>query len=136
MLEKNHFWETIKNAEFKGYILTNGSSSIITFRKSLKPILLNPESIDGVPYFPKTAARLAVIIEEIYGISFSDPPLEFRNRAGINDDFIKLSFEKYSKEKWQDLSDKFKIDAIVIPVSWNIKLAPFTKNDRFAFYIL
>ena len=136
LFKKNHFWETIKNAEFKGYILTSGSSSTITFRKSLKPILLNPESIDAPPYFPKTAARLAVIIEEIYGISFSDPPLELRNRAAINDDFIKLSFEKYSKEKWQYLSDKFKIDAIVIPVNWNISLVPLAKNDRFAFYVI
>ena len=136
LFKKNHFWETVKNTEFKGYILTSEASSTITFRKGLKPILLNPGIIDMVPYFPKTASRLAIIIEEIYGILFANPPLEFRNRAAISDDFIKLNFEKYSKEKWQDLSDKFKIDAIVIPVSWNIKLVPFTKNNRFAFYIL
>ena len=134
--EKNDFWEIVKNTKIEGYVLTNSSSSKDTLRKGLKPVLLNPGIIDGVPYFPKTAGRLAKIIEEIYGIPYANPPLELRNNASISNDIIKLNFEKYSKEKWQQISRKFKISAIIIPVNWNIDLVPLAKNNNFAFYII
>ena len=136
LLEKNHFWNTVKNTKFEGYILTSSSSGYTILRKSLKPILINPRDIDGVPYFPKTAGRLAVIIEEIYGISFTNPPSELRNRASISEEIIKLNFEKYSKEKWQQLSRDFNIGSVIVPVNWNINLVPFAKNNKLAFYIL
>ena len=136
LLEKNHFWNTVKNTKFEGYILTNASSGYTILRKSLKPILINPGDLDGVPYFPKTADRLAIIIEEIYGISFTNPPSEIRNSASISDGIIKLNFEKYSKEKWQQLSRDFNIGSVIVPVNWNINLAPFAKNNEFAFYII
>ena len=136
LLEKNHFWNTVKNTKFEGYILTSTSSGYTILRKSLKPILINPRDIDGVPYFPKTAGRLAVIIEEIYGISFTNPPSELRNRASISEEIIKLNFEKYSKEKWQQLSRDFNIGSVIVPVNWNINLVPFAKNNKLAFYIL
>ncbi|MDC0059712.1 hypothetical protein OAJ18_01685 [Pelagibacteraceae bacterium] len=137
VLSKNDdFWKVVKNRNIGGYVLTTPSSSSNTLRKGLKPILLNPGSIDGVPYFPKTAVRLSKIVEEIYGISFDDPPLELKNTASITEKFIKKNFEKYSKEKWKEISNKFNISAIIVPVDWNIILVPIAKNNTFAFYII
>ena len=91
--------------------------------------------IDFTPYFPKTAVRLSIIIEKIYGIPFVEPPAKLRNRASISDEFIKLNFEKYSKDKWESLAKKYNISALIVPENWNINLSFLTKNNKFAFYI-
>ena len=133
--KKDSFWNVVNDSELKGYVLTNGSSSVITLRKGFKPILFNPYVIDFTPYLPKTALRLSIIIEKIYGISFVEPPTKLRNRASISDEFIKLNFEKYSKDKWKSLAKKYNISALVVPENWNINLPFLTKNNKFAFYI-
>ena len=132
--DKN-FWTLVKNYDFDGYILTSFSSSTISMRKTLKPIILDVSSFDFVPYHPNTAKDLSIIIEKIYGISFANPPMEVRNHAYLSDEIIKLSFEKYSKEKWQQLSKDFNISAIIVPVKWKIDLISYAKGKRFAFYM-
>ena len=94
----------LRKNSLKGYTLTSKSTGDKTFTKGLKPILLHPGRLDFVPYLPHTAGRTARIIEEIYGISFTNPPLEIKNQASINDEIIKLNFEKYSNYKWVELS--------------------------------
>ena len=98
--------------------------------------MLDVTSFDFVPYFPNTAKSLAMIIENIYGIKFSNPPAEIRNSALLNDETVKLVFEKHSKSKWKKLSYDFNIGAILVPVDWKINLEPHIKNKNFAFYIL
>ena len=65
--------------------------------------MLDVSSFDFVPYFPNTAKSLAKIIEEIYGIEFTNPPIESKNNGSLSDKIIKINFEKYSKKKWQQL---------------------------------
>ena len=132
--DKN-FWNLVKNYDFNGYILTSFSSSTISMRKTLKPIILDVSSFDFVPYHPNTAKNMSIIIEKIYGISFADPPMEVRNRPYLSDEIVKLSFEKYSREKWQQLSKDFNIGAIIVPVKWKINLIPNAEGERFAFYV-
>ena len=52
------------------------------------------------------------------------------------DEAIKLNFEKYSREKWQQLSKNFNLSAIIVPVNWKIDLTPHAKSNSFAFYML
>ena len=52
-----------------------------------------------------------------------------------SDEFIKLNFEKYSKDKWDSLAKKYNISALIVPENWNIILSFLTKNNKFAFYI-
>ena len=78
---------------------------------------------------------MSIIIEKIYGISFADPPTEVRNRSYLSDEIVKLSFEKYSREKWQQLSKDFNIGAIIVPVKWKINLIPNAEGERFTFYV-
>ena len=132
--DKN-FWNLVKSHDFDGYILTSFSSSTISMRKTLKPIILDVSSFDFVPYHPNAAKNMSTIIEKIYGISFANPPMEIRNRPYLSDEIIKLSFEKYSRKKWQQLSKDFNISAIIVPINWKIDLISQAEGKRFAFYI-
>ena len=105
-------------------------------RKSLKPVMLDVSSFDFVPYFPNTAKSLAKIIEEIYGIEFTNPPLELKNSGSLSDKIIKINFEKYSKKKWQQLFKDFNLIGVIVPINWKMKLTPYTKGSRFIFYVI
>jgi hypothetical protein len=130
------FWNTAKKIEFDGYILTSFSSSTISMRKTLKPIILDVSSLDFVPYVPNTAKNMSSIIEQIYGIPFNNPPASIKNRPFLTDENIKNNFENYSEEKWKMLSEKFNFHGIIIPTDWKIKLKPVTKGESFTLYII
>jgi len=130
------FWDAAKNIKFDGYILTNFSSSTISMRKTLKPIILDVSSLDFVPYFPNTAKSMSLIIEEIYGIDFDNPPLNVKNKPFLEDESIKNNFENYTKTQWETLSKKFNFHAIIIPVDWKMKLTPKVNGKIFSLYIL
>ena len=93
-LEDKNFWNEIKNVKPDGYIITSYFSSSISMRKSLKPVMLDVTSFDFVPYFPNTAKSLSKIIEEIYGIEFTNPPLESKNSGSLSDKIIKMLRKK------------------------------------------
>jgi len=134
--DENEFWDAAKKIEFNGYILTSFSSSTISMRKILKPIILDVSSLDFVPYFPNTAKSMSLIIQEIYGIPFKNPPANIKNKPFLTDENIKNNFENYSKDKWKMLSKKFNFHAIIIPSSWKMDLVPVAKGKRFALYII
>ena len=76
---------------------------------------------------------MSIIIEEIYGISFNNPPSEIKNQPFLNDEIIKQKFETYSKDKWEKLSKSFNFQGIIVPVNWNINLEPVIKSENFTF---
>ena len=135
-LEEVNFWNDIKEIKSNGYILTTYSTSIVSMRRSLKPILLDVTSFDFVPYYPNTAKNLSRIIENVYGIPFNNPPENIANKPFLLDENIKPNFENYTEENWKELSKNYNFFGIVVPVNWNINLPLKIKNKKFAFYIL
>ena len=135
-VEEKNFWNNIKETKSNGYILTTYSTSVISMRKSFKPILLDVTSFDFVPYYPNTAKNLSKIIENVYGIPFDNPPSNIANQPFLLDENLKSNFENYSEEKWKELSKDYNFFGIIVPVNWNINLSPAAKNNEFAFYII
>ncbi len=133
---KTDFWNDIKKIESDGYILTTFSTSVVSMRKTLKPILLDVSSFDFVPYYPNTAKSLSEVIENVYGIPFDNPPANISNRPFLLDEDIKLIFENYSEKKWKELSKDFNFYGVVVPLEWNLNLKPIAKNKYFTFYII
>jgi len=135
-VEEINFWNEVKKIESNNYILTTYSTSLVSMRKSLKPILLDVTSFDFVPYYPNTAKNLSKIIENVYGIPFDNPPSNLANQPFLLDEDIKLNFENYSEKKWKKLSKDFNFFGIVVPVNWNINLLPRVRSKKLAFYVM
>ena len=135
-IEETNFWNNIKEIKSNGYLLTTYSTSVVSMRKSLKPILLDVTSFDFVPYYPNTAKNLSTIIENVYGIPFDNPPSNISDQPFLLDENVRSNFENYSEEKWKELSKDYNLFGIIVPVSWNINLSNSSKNEKFAFYII
>ena len=128
------FWDKIKNIKTEGYFVTGEHSSGPLLRYGLKPYLLNTLYFDHVPGVPYTATDTRFIIENVYGVSFENPPKQ--HLASILDSWYKELFEKRSKFDWIKLSNKFNISGIVVPSSWKLNIEKKITSKEFTVYFL
>ena len=60
--------------------------------------MLLSRSFDFLPYHPYLIHSLKEILEEVYGYDFNNPPI--KNYPYLNDEYIKVNFEKRLKKDW------------------------------------
>jgi len=132
--KNNLFWLKVKKSKINGHIITSANTSNNTLRLGLKPILLNPNMIDFIPYLPYTVIPTKEIIEKIYKVSFYNPPV--KNMAMIPEDIIKKNFEKIKYNEWVEIFNEFKVGGLIVPGNWKIDLKMIFKNNDHAFYKL
>ena len=133
-INRSDFWSKVKNTKIEGLVLTSPTTTDLTFRKGLKPILLDPNKIDFIPYLPYTVHNVKRIVENVYKVSFNNPPL--KNMAMIPNDIIKKNFEELTRKEWLIISNKFNVDALIVPKAWNIDLEKLFENSNHVFYKL
>ena len=132
--EKNIFWRNVKETKIEGFVLTSEETTYLTLRQGFKPILLNVDSIDIVPYMPFTVNKIKEIIEKVYDVPFDNPPI--KNLAMIPNDVVKMSFEKKTYDRWQQIFNEFRISALIVPTNWKIDLKLNFKSSDYALYKL
>ena len=128
------FWSKIKDSNVNGYFLTSRSSCSQTLIYALKPVLICPQDFNVIPYVPKTAGLIKEIVESVYNVPFNKP--KYKNRGGLIDEEIRESFEKKSNNDWLNLKSKYKINALVVPKSWDIDLIKKNSGSDFVFYVI
>ena len=99
---------------------------------SLKPILLDTQSLDFIPYHPYLVDSVFEILKDVYGVDLSNPPI--RNNPYIPDNFTKDIFEKREKSKWLSLSKKYNAYHVVVPSRWELKLEKISNNEFFSIF--
>ena len=138
---KNHhkdnnyeFWLNVKNENTNGFILTSNETCRKTLREALKPVLLCVDSIDDIAYLPKTAKKTKELIENVFDVSFKNPPI--KNRGGIFGDIIKKNFEKKTFNQWGELKSQYMIVGLIVPANWKIALKPKFIAKDYIYYSL
>ena len=128
------FWQKINEIKSDGYYITTFNSSALTLRYGRKPYILNTTMLDNIPYFPYQVTETKLIIEDIYGISFNDPPIKFL--GAILDDWFKSTFEKRSVNDWKIIAEKYNISGVIVPSDWNLVIKDKIVSQKFTAYIL
>ncbi len=128
------FWNRVKDLNNTGYFLTTNTTTDKTLRYALHPYLINVNNLDHIPYHPYTVDEVKDIIENVYGIDFSNPVA--RNNAYIPDSYTKITFEERSYQEWIKIFKAYKINYLIAPSSWKIDLIETFKNKDFALYKL
>ena len=128
------FWSKIRDSNVNAYFLPSRSSCSQTLIYALKPVLICPQDFNVIPYVPKTAGLIKEIVESVYNVPFNKP--KYKNRGGLIDEEIRESFEKKSNNDWLNLKSKYKINALVVPKSWDIDLIKKNSGSDFVFYVI
>jgi len=132
---ENYFWKKVENTNIEdGYILTSIEICSKTIQKGYKPILFCIESIDDIAYINKLVVPIHDIIETIYEFDFENPPE--RNHGGIwyNDSYREV-FEKRTFTEWVNISSKYKINALILPIDWKINAKILFFGKKYNYYI-
>lgn len=138
LIKKNnydvYFWKSIESEKFNnGYFLSTASACSKTIQKSKKPLLICIESIDYLPYLPNLVLPVSKIIEEIYEISFQRPPE--KNHGGLwYDSSYKNVFEKRTKDKWIKIAEKFNLNGLILPTTWELNLDKTLIGKNYTYY--
>ncbi len=132
--EEKFFWNKINELNTSGYFITGFNSSGPLLRYGKKPYLINTAYFDHIPYHPYTVTETRLIIEEVYGVSFTNPPKKFL--AALLDDWYKDNFENRSYSDWLGLSEKYNISGIIVPSDWNLNLPDKLISNKFTAYII
>ncbi len=129
-----HFWKSIESEKFNGgYFLSTPSACSKIIQKSKKPLLICIESIDYLPYLPNLVLPVSKIIEEIYEVSFQKPPE--KNHGGLwYDSSYKNIFEKRTKDKWIKIAEKFNLNGLILPVTWELNLDKTLIGKNYTYY--
>ncbi len=133
-VENKNFWKQVNNLDSNGFFVTTFDTSEPTLKFGKKPYIINAKYFDLVPYHPYTVNEVKIILEQIYNISFSNPPKKFTPE--IRDEWIIKIFESRSKLEWMKLSRQFNLSGIIVPSSWKINIDKKITSDQFTLYEL
>jgi len=122
----------ISNLNLDGYLITTSNTVNYVNKYVLKPILLDTQSFDFIPYHPYLVERTFEILEDVYGVDIENPPNRYSPH--IPDGFIKKVFENKEESDWKLLGEKYNANYLLVPVDWKIKSDLFKNNKFFSIY--
>ena len=128
------FWRDVRTAGITGLVLTSREASRPALYYGHLPVALNVGSFDFIPYIPQAAGAVARIVQEGYGISFSDPPPEYRHGGKLPADGGRAYWAKLTPDDWCRISRGLGVGALVAPSGWTVKLPPVAKGAGFTLY--
>ncbi|MEO5374124.1 MAG: hypothetical protein H7840_07555 [Alphaproteobacteria bacterium] len=95
-----------------------------------RPLLLDPQTLDGVINVPRAIPRLAEVLSGVYGVDFFNPPPITRRRAGLIPGLTRVVWESRSPEDWCGLAEKHHLAAVIVTDSWKLRLRKLVRYGR------
>jgi hypothetical protein len=129
-------YEEAKELSFGEIVVTTSSTSRSALLFGKFPILLDVSSFDFVSYLPDLALPLRNIVEQVYGVDYSRPPIFLRNKGSISDLFVKEVFEKRSQDEWVKLGNEFNFSLVIVPRGWRLNLNTVSIGDSFEIFFV
>jgi len=134
--ERDIFWRNVRDAHLTGLVLTSTAASTASIYNGHLSIALYANAFDFIPYLPQTADAVARIIQEGYGVSFFDPPLDMRNGGRLAFDSGKAYWAQLGPDRWCQISRDLRLVAVVAPSDWTVNLTSLVKGPDFTLYAL
>jgi hypothetical protein len=129
------FWNSVRGAGINGLVLESPTDAWVpTLYHGHLPVALYAESFDFIPYLPQTAGSVAHIVEEGYGVSFSNPSPDMRHRAGLSSRAVQEYWTRLTADEWCRISRDLGVGAVVAPSKWMVRLPIFVPGPDFTLY--
>jgi hypothetical protein len=99
-----------------------------------RPLLLDPNAIDMLPYAPDGSPAVARIVDAVYGVDFFKPPHRSRNLTVVDPDLTWRTWTRRSSEQWRALADRFGFRDVLAPPDWQLDLPIVARSDLAVLY--
>ncbi len=135
MKKEGEFYTLLKSFPMNGFLLAAPSTAVAVHRYANKPIVIDPTALDFVPYMPNAVTSIAAIVTDLYGIDFSNPPVDVRNRGALNMESGKEYWKQLSSEQWLKLANRYCIGGLVVPDDWPVSMSPTLDRGGLRLYV-
>jgi hypothetical protein len=89
--------------------------------------------MDIMRMLPYTTQKYKEIIEEVYDVSFSNPPKKYL--SSVPDMYFKKKFESRSRTEWIRISQTHNLSSVIVPSAWKLNLKLKYSNKNFSYYV-
>ncbi len=122
-------------AKGQGMLLTCSNLRLIQLR-TRRPVLLNGESLDSLPYAPESGPEMNRILQQVYGVDLLNPPEEIKNArpGGLLRATGKALWESRTPEQWREIGKGFGVTNIICYEDWKLQLPEVIRDNQFALY--
>ena len=134
--DDDFFWKEFKKIKTAGVFVTTNETTYPTLRLANKPILIDNNSIDLLPYHPKLARDYLNIIQNVFGIDFFNLNEKYKRKGFISDDLIEEHFQKLTVQDWIILKKKYSLAGVVLPNNWKINLKKKLSGKKYSMYLI
>jgi hypothetical protein len=128
------FWRDVRQLGITRQVLASRSASRPALDDGHLPVALNVGSFDFIPYIPRTAGTVARIVEQGYGVSFTDPPPDMRHGGALPPNGGRQYWAQLSIDGWCRISRDLDVAALVAPTDWTIGLPRLASGAEFTMY--
>lgn len=117
----------------QGTLVTGSDIKFIQMR-TRRPVLLNGEGLDSLPYFPETGPEMARILREVYGVDFFNPPAEMGRRGGLAKQTGRALWERRTPAEWRTLAERFDVHQVLTYGDWLLQLPASARSAEYTLY--
>ena len=128
------FWRSVRGAHVNGLVLTASHSSAQSLFDGHLPIAVYGDAMDFFHYIPQAAGTVARIVDEGYGITFSDPPAEILHAARLPPDAGRTYWAALGAADWCRISRDLGVTALVAPTDWTVTLPVIVRGPELTLY--
>ncbi len=101
-----------------------------------RPVAIELDTIDDLIYNPYLIKETASVVSDLYGINFLQPDRQYRNQISLLDAHVKTQWERWGRDKWVEIYNKYKITHVIVPKSWVLNLTIVTRTEKYCIYLL
>jgi hypothetical protein len=134
---KNHGYDPVLAAASKGPGLLLLSPELHLFQlRTRRPVLLDPEYLDMLPYTPQVGPELDRILTGVYGVNLFEPPEEIKQdpHGTLPKNAGREIWERRSEADWQQLRKEFGVTQVITQPDWRLRLPVEAESESLKLY--
>lgn len=99
-----------------------------------RPVLLDPEALDMLPYAIAAAPALVRSLHEVYGVDFFAPPRRARHGAVVPNQPTRELWEARSQQDWISIRERFGVSDVLVRPDWKLAIPEIAHSESYALY--
>jgi hypothetical protein len=102
--------------------------------RTRRPVLLDGDALDNLPYALESAPATERILLNVYGIDLFRPPTEARHRGRVPLSVNRDVWEALSREQWQQIGSEYGVSQVLTRSGWKLDLPLVAQSPDLELY--
>jgi hypothetical protein len=110
-------------SEGRGFLVASSGLGGYVQRLTRRPLLLDTEQLDALPYVPETGPAIERILKRVYGVPFFDLALHEKDL-----------WQQRETREWEEIGAELQVTDVLTEPSWRLQLPEVARNDLYSLY--